>query len=1168
MRRHITAGAASLAIGGLLAATGLATAPAIAAETSPTEPGITVPKVENLPADFMNGVDASSILSLEASGVTFRDFDGAPADVFDVMADAGINYARIRVWNNPFLSTDATKGYGGGNVDAARATEIGLRATAAGMKVLIDFHYADFWAHPGQQPVPKAWVGMSAAEKADALYAYTAETLQGMKDAGVDVGMVQIGNETSNLQLSGENWPASAPLFDAGSRAVRDTLGGDVKIAVHFTNPERGNYLSLATSLATYDTDPVAEGVQPIDYDVFASSYYAYWHGTLANLTSQLKAVADAYGKEVIVAETSWNYTLEDGDGWENTIREATKSDKYSSTVQGQALAVRDVIDATVKVGSAGLGVFYWEPAWLPVGTPDQVEANKVLWERDGSGWAASYAGEYSTDAGTWYGGSSWDNQALFDFQGNPLESLRVFDYVREGTVAPRELDAIGAPAITVTDGEAITLPSTVSVSYTDGTSEDQAVTWAADVAWIAGPGVYEVPGTTSGGYATTATVTVLSDANQGVNVVVNPGFEDGVAPWTGTGSGYTISANDDPHGGSAKSTHFYSGSAFAFTISQEITGVPAGDYRLSAFAQGRTAVTGEHTYITVASGIASESADFELANWTVWQNPVTDVISVVEGATVTVSATFDLTAGAWGTIDDFQLIAESESAVVDTSALEDAIAAGQGYAAADHTAASFLALTRALDRGAFILASSAPGQASVDAATAAIESAIAGLEDGDGSIPAPTVDPVAVAAVDGEAIALPATVTVRAYDDSTSVQAVTWEDVLAWIPGPGVYTVHGLTEGGLAATATVTVTAKVLLVNGGFEKGDADVTPWSLTANPWPGPAVGTFWVNGNGPHQGDYALNLWNDTGAAFDIAATQEVTGLAPGDYRLTAALQGGGSHGLQLVAGDQSTPIEFGNWDQWVVPSVDVTVGADGTLVVGLVGSTSNGAWGYADDFVLEALDSAAAADTSALEAAIASAGAIDRALYTEGSLAALDLAVARGRIVLGADTPAQTAVDDAEVAIEAALAGLEALPAVPETPVMTVPGTQFKPGDAVTLTVTGVTVPTVEFGVASTYRKLATATVVAGGASATVTIPLGLEPGLHHLQVRDLEGNILVQHPITVLAAAGAAPGTGAGGGELPATGFDGAWQVTVAGVLIALGGALIVVRRRRAVEGS
>src|SRR3954447_13733391 len=116
-----------------------------------------------------------------------------------------------------------------------------------------------------------------------------------------------------------------------------------------------------------------------------------------------------------MVAETSWARPLEDGDGHGNTIDLPSEATQYPVSVQGQATAVRDVIQAVADVGDPGIGVFYWEPAWLPVGPPEQLEENKLLWERDGSGWASSFAGEHDADdAGQWFGGSSWDNQALF----------------------------------------------------------------------------------------------------------------------------------------------------------------------------------------------------------------------------------------------------------------------------------------------------------------------------------------------------------------------------------------------------------------------------------------------------------------------------------------------------------------------------------------------------------------------------------------------------------------------------------------------------------------------------------------------------------------------------------------------------------------------------------
>ena len=947
---------AAAAIAGTVSA--FATA-ATAAADEPVEAGITVPVVEGLSADFMNGVDASSILSLEESGVTFRDFDGEEADVFDVFAEAGVNYSRIRVWNDPYDADG--NGYGGGTVDAERATEIGLRSTAAGMRVFVDFHYSDFWAHPGQQPLPKAWEGMTTAERADAMYDYTVDTLSRMDDAGVDVGMVQIGNENSGLLLAETAWPESGQLFDAASRGVRDALGDDVKIAIHFTNPERGNYGSLANSLATYDTDPATDGVQPIDYDVFASSYYAYWHGTLENLTSQLAGVAETYGKDVIVAETSWAYTLEDGDGYPNNIR--TAYDQYSTSVQGQALAVRDVIEAVANVGDAGLGVFYWEPAWLPVGPPEDIEQNRLLWEEFGSGWASSHAADYSADAAANYGGSGWDNQAMFDFEGRPLESLRVWDYVRYGTVGPRDVDTVASPEITVVDGESWSLPETVAVSYTDGTTEQQDVAWQGQESWFVGAGTYEVPGTTGAGLEATLTVTVLDGDADGQNLLANPGFEDGVAPWTGTGTGYTISATDDPFAGE-RSTHWYrAGGDFSFTISQEITGVSAGDYRLSAQAQGRAAVAGEATSISLASGIESASAPFTLSGYEGWQNPRTPIVTVAEGQSVTVSATFSLTDGAWGTIDEFELVEVTPVVEADTSALEAVYTEGAAIDRDGWTAASLLAFDRAMTRAEVILDASSPSQASVDAAAAALRTAIDDLEAGDGSIPDPTVRTVELTVVDGEPIDLPDEVTVVAYDDSTTTEAVTWNDELDAIAGPGTYTVTGVTANGLTARAEIVVTARNEIANGGFEKGIDDVTPWTIEADPWPDDE-GSFWVTasaGSDGDEGEYALNYYVD-GQPYAFTALQDVD-LPAGTYELSAAAMGGSDVGdparIDLVASvggvEQTQAFTLSGWPTWDRPMLQIVLDEAATVTVGVRGLADDGDWGYLDAFTLVATD---------------------------------------------------------------------------------------------------------------------------------------------------------------------------------------------------------------------
>ena len=232
--------------------------------------------------------------------------------------------------------------------------------------------------------------------------------------------MVQIGNETNNGICGESTWENRARIYNAGASAVRayeDAMYGDiadgseVMVALHFTEPNTGVQSAIAANLDTYG----------VDYDVFATSYYPFWHGTLSNLQSVLGSIAKNYGKKVMVAETSYAYTFEDGDGHENNVRadKASSLDlNYNISVQGQADSVSSVME-TISNTTNGIGMFYWEPAWIPVQTYDEnaadaaevLASNQQKWETYGSGWAASYSYEYDPeDAGRYYGGSSWDN--------------------------------------------------------------------------------------------------------------------------------------------------------------------------------------------------------------------------------------------------------------------------------------------------------------------------------------------------------------------------------------------------------------------------------------------------------------------------------------------------------------------------------------------------------------------------------------------------------------------------------------------------------------------------------------------------------------------------------------------------------------------------------------
>lgn len=393
----------------------------------PEEAGIYVEPIEGLAEDFIRGMDASSVLAEENSGVIYYNEQGEEQDVFMTLAQAGVNYIRLRVWNDPY--DENKNGYGGGNNDVATAAVLGKRASRCGMKVCIDFHYSDFWADPKRQHAPKAWEGMDVEEKCGALYDFTLESLTELLETGVDVGMVQIGNEINNGMAGETSQEAVMRLLGAGSRAVREIsekYGKEILVAVHYTEIWNTAKIDrIAASLAGAE----------VDYDVFAISYYPFWDGPVEGMQETARRIRENYGKKVVIAETSYCYTAEDGDGCGNSLKgRGDLVDGYPATVQGQASMVRDVCAAANEAGV--MGVFYWEGTWIPVGEADA--DNSPIWEKYGSGWASSYAGDYDPeDAGLYYGGCSWDNQAMFDFKGYPLESLKVFRYLRYGTKIP-----------------------------------------------------------------------------------------------------------------------------------------------------------------------------------------------------------------------------------------------------------------------------------------------------------------------------------------------------------------------------------------------------------------------------------------------------------------------------------------------------------------------------------------------------------------------------------------------------------------------------------------------------------------------------------------------------------------------------------------------------------
>ena len=360
---------------------------------------------------FVKGMDLSTLLEMERCGAKYFD-QGKEMDILDIMKSYDVDTIRLRLWNDP--KSETGEPYGAGNNDLAETLAIGKRVSDAGFGVLLNFHYSDFWADPGKQFKPKAWASYGVEELEKAVYDFTKESLTAVLDAGVNVTMIQVGNELSNGLLWPEgkmpNYDNIAKFVSAGIRACRE-IKADIPLMIHLDNGGKNE-------LYRDWFDHYVERGE--DFDYIGLSYYPFWHGSLQSLEDNMNDIAVRYGKELIVAEVSMGYTMEDYKSYEKledserkgyaTRQELVDKIEYPMTVQGQVDFTKDFLNRVAHVADdKGCGFFWWEPAWIPV---------------PGSGWATPASLKYMNDPGPC--GNEWANQALFDYQGNALPTLEV----------------------------------------------------------------------------------------------------------------------------------------------------------------------------------------------------------------------------------------------------------------------------------------------------------------------------------------------------------------------------------------------------------------------------------------------------------------------------------------------------------------------------------------------------------------------------------------------------------------------------------------------------------------------------------------------------------------------------------------------------------------------
>jgi arabinogalactan endo-1,4-beta-galactosidase len=386
-RRHLLGATPLVALG----FASLFAAPAAAEPTATARPASTAQHGRGRPLR-MRGADISFTLQMEAIGTTYS-VGSRTAPVERILRRFGANWVRLRVW------TDPPAGYS----TAASAIELARRAKRAGLNVLVDFHYSDFWADPGKQPTPAAWAGQSLSELARTVRTYTRRTLADFDRAGAPVDMVQVGNEVvagmlwplGQIYRDGQpdNWVGFTTLLKAGIAGVRDATHDSRRHIETMVHIDRGG--DNGGSRWFFD-HTLAEGV---DFDVIGESYYPVWHGSLAQLQANLDDLAVRYGKDTVVVETAYPWTLADGDAEKNFITELGQipdAERFPPTPAGQAAFYEALRQVLVRVPDGrGAGFFPWEPEWLP-----------------GVGWQPG-------------AGNPNDNMTMFDWEGEALPALR-----------------------------------------------------------------------------------------------------------------------------------------------------------------------------------------------------------------------------------------------------------------------------------------------------------------------------------------------------------------------------------------------------------------------------------------------------------------------------------------------------------------------------------------------------------------------------------------------------------------------------------------------------------------------------------------------------------------------------------------------------------------------
>lgn len=321
--------------------------------------------------NYISACDISSLPEIELSNNVYFDENGLQVDLLNLLRENGINTIRLRLWVNP----------DGPHSSFEEVISFSERLKALDFKIWLNLHFSDSWADPGQQVTPSSWTNLSTNTLKDSVYNYTARVTK-----SISPHIIQLGNEINPgfLHPTGhiDQEDEFIALLDQGIQAVRD-ISPSSKIMIH--------YAGYDGALSFYSR------LDNLDYDLIGLSYYPIWHGrSLQTLESTITQLINRQDKEVIIAETSYPFTLDWNDMTHNNVGldEHLILPDFPATPEGQAAFYNKLNNMARDIPNL-LGYSYW------------------------GGELVAWKGNKATD------GSHWENQALFDFDNKALPVIK-----------------------------------------------------------------------------------------------------------------------------------------------------------------------------------------------------------------------------------------------------------------------------------------------------------------------------------------------------------------------------------------------------------------------------------------------------------------------------------------------------------------------------------------------------------------------------------------------------------------------------------------------------------------------------------------------------------------------------------------------------------------------